>query len=319
MAGQPFAVGTSGGTVGKVTMYNPDRSVRFTATPFGTSYTGAVKVAEGDVTGDGVADVVAVADGNGQAPTRVAVINGATLSVSTPMLLPSVYAGRVSVSVGDVNKDGVGDIALGTEEGGARVRVFRGGDLAKLADFLVPGGSGFAGGTEVSLADVTGDGAADLNVSARYGNVTKVFGYSGTSLAPGQTPTAAFAQFALYGTSGAGVNLAAGDLNGDGYADLVFGSYGGQAASVKVYSGKSLSQSNSLYTLASFTPTGANTNTGVKVAVRDVNGDGRADLLTSSGELVNAYSGTRLSLSLRPPMLFSFDADPNVQGGVSIG
>jgi hypothetical protein len=55
------------------------------------------------------------------------------------------------------------------------------------------------------------------------------------------------------------------------------------------------------------------------VAVRDVNGDGRVDLLTSSGELVHAYSGTRLGLSLRPPVLFSFDPEPNGQGGVSVG
>jgi hypothetical protein len=41
--------------------------------------------------------------------------------------MPSIYDGRVSVSVGDVTKDGLADVALGTEEGGPLARVYHGG------------------------------------------------------------------------------------------------------------------------------------------------------------------------------------------------
>lgn len=312
-----FAVGTSGGTVGTVTMYNPDRTVQFTAAPFGAGFTGGVKVAVADVTGDGVADVVAAADGDGTTPARVAVVDGATFTVSTPAFLPSVYAGPVSVAVGDADKDGVADVALGTSEGGPHARVYRGKDFAKLADFTAAGTSGYTGRTEVSLGDVTGDGHADLVLTAGFGNVTKVLGFSGATVAAGTTPSAAFTPFTLAGDYGGGVYLSTGDLNGDGYADLAFGTSAGSARA-KVYSGKEV-VSGTLATLASFTPAGASTTDGVRVAVRDVNGDGRADLLTSSGGRVTAVSGTKLSLSLRPTTLFSFDPDPNATTGFSVG
>lgn len=319
MVGQPFAVGTPDGAVGTVTMFNPDRSVRFAVRPFGAGYTGGVKVSVGDVTGDGVADVVAVGDADGQSAARVAIINGVNTAISSPAFLPSDYFGQVSVSVGDVTKDGVADIALGTNEGGPHARVFRGGDFAKLADFRAYNGSNFRGRTEVAVGDVTGDGYADLTVAARFGGTTRVTGFSGSSLAPGQTPAPAFASFTLGGDYSTGVYLSAGDLNGDGYADLVFGSYAGAKAGAKVYSGKPLAVSNALSTLASFTPLAASSGSGVRVAVRDVNGDGRADLLTSSGEVVNAYSGTKLGLSLRPPALFTFDPAPDTPGGFTVG
>ena len=55
------------------------------------------------------------------------------------------YTGEVSVAVGDVTGDGVDDIAIGTNQGGARARVYRGGDFVKLADLHVGGTVGFHG------------------------------------------------------------------------------------------------------------------------------------------------------------------------------
>lgn len=115
----------------KVTLFNPDGTPRFTVTPFGPSYTDGVRVASGDVTGDGIAD-----------------------------------------------------IAVGTEEGGPKVRVYRGGDFAKLAEFTAMPGGSFWGRIQIALADLNADGRADLAVSGLYASGVKVAAFSGASLAP---------------------------------------------------------------------------------------------------------------------------------------
>ena len=125
-------------------MYNPNGTVRFTRQPFGSTYTAGVKVATGDVTGDGVPDVVVGSTGG--ITGRARVIDGATGAMRPGSVFSSTtYTGLVEVAVGDVTGDGVADIAVGTNEGGPRVRVYRGGDFVKLVDFrpisgdLLPG------------------------------------------------------------------------------------------------------------------------------------------------------------------------------------
>src|SRR5207244_6842886 len=127
-----------------------DQSVAFSVNPFGNSYTGAVRVAVGDVTGDSVLDVAAVTNGSGSTPARVAIIDGSTHAVTAmPAFVPSTYTGQLSVAVGDVTGDGVADIALGSNENAPHARVFRGGTFAKLADFKANANMNFKGRTYV--------------------------------------------------------------------------------------------------------------------------------------------------------------------------
>lgn len=316
MTGQPFAVGANAGSVARVTLYNADRTVRFSATPFGGTYTGGVRVAAGDVTGDGVVDVVATTDGSGGTAARAVVIDGATRAVLTPPLVPPTYTGQLSVAVGDVTGDGVGDVALGSNEGGPRARVYRGGDFAKLADFRAASGSNYLGRTGVALGDLTGDGKAELVVATRHTNGTRVFGYRGTSLAPGVAPQAAFTTFTLGGVFANGAHPAVGDVNADGHADLVLGTYQNTPARVQVFSGKALAQTNTRTRIADFSFAG---QSAVRVGTRDVDGDGTADILAASGELVTAYRGGSLPPSGPPPVAFAFDPDPAASGGVWVG
>jgi hypothetical protein len=325
--GQPFAVGTDAGTVGTVTMYNPDGTVRFTAQPFGASYTNGLRVATGDVTGDGVPDVVVGSNGAGVIKATVRVINGAT-----GQLLPAVlsagpwYYGAAAVAVGDVTGDGVADIAVGSDGSGTgpEVRVYRGGDFVKLADFSAGPTANNWGHIAVALADVTGDRVADLVVSSLYASGTRVAAFTGTSLRPGVTPAAAFAPFTLTGRGFEGAPyLAAGDMNGDGFADLVFGSGAWSTPRVLVYSGKALVQTGTRVALADFTPAGTAYGFGVRVAVRDLDGDGKADLLLGAGSgrgsRVTAYAGATLTPTGVPPKVLDFDAFPGFTGGVFVG
>jgi hypothetical protein len=198
--------------------------------------------------------------------------------------------------------------------------VYRGGDFRKLADFHAGPATNFRGPTQVALGDMTGDHKAELVVSGRYANGSRQFGFRGTSLRPGLTPGSVFTAFTLGGAYLNGLYLALGDANGDGRADLVLGSGVSATPTVRVYSGPPLVQSNTRTLIANFTPAGSSSTNGVRVAVRDIDGDGRLDILTSSGELVSAFrGGSGLPASGLPPLVFAFDPDTLLNGGVWIG
>ena len=74
-----------------------------------------------------------------------------------------------------------------------------------------------------------------------------------------------------------GVFVAAGDVNGDGFADIVTGIGEGGGPNAKVFSGKDGSVLMSFY---AYDPVFAG---GLRVAAGDVNGDGLADVITGIG------------------------------------
>jgi hypothetical protein len=312
---QPYAVGSTRG-IGTVTMFNPNNTVRFSTQPFGPNYRKGIRIAVGDVTGDGVSDVVAATNGGVRAKVRV--IDGATGAVQATNLLGATQnTGKVSVAVGDVNGDGTNDIAVGLNQGGSLVRIYsdsnHDGIFTKVTGFRAGSGVGFLGGTNVAIGEMTGDGKADVVVSATYAGRSIVRGYSGASLAPGLVPQRAFAGMVLGGRYVNGLWLAVGEVNGDSRADLIIGSAAGTKPNVKVFSGSSLVDDNVRDKIADFKPEGSTAKTGVRVATRNLNDDGQLEILVSSGELVSGY---RLGSLVQ---LFAFDPNPALNGAVWVG
>jgi hypothetical protein len=318
-------VGTDRGTVATVTFYSPDRAVRFSARPFGDSFTGGVRVASGDVTGDGVPDVVA-GTGPGIA-TRVLVLDGATGNpVADLGPFEASFTGGVYVAAGDLDGDGRDDVVVTPDEGGGpRVLVYRGGDFALVANFFGIDDPAFRGGARAAVGDVSADGRADLLVAAGFGGGPRVAFFDGRTVAGGQPPVALFGDiFAFDGpdaeTLRNGVFVAAGDFDADGFADLVAGGGPGGGPRVLIRSGADLTDGSRV--LANFFAGNPDNRGGIRVGVQDLDGDGRADLTVGdgagAGSRVTGYSGSSLANGTAPEAL-AFDAAPGFTGGVFVG
>lgn len=157
---------------------------------------------------------------------------------------------------------------------------------------IVPFGETFRGGVRSAVADVTGDGVADIIVGAGPGGGPQVRVYDGVTGLPVAGPLGSF--YALDARFRGGVFVAAGDVDGDGYADIIVGADTGGGPQVAVFSGKDGSLRASFYALP------ARFGGGVRVAAADVDGDGEADIIVGAGPgaraQVTIFRGTDLTI-----------------------
>ncbi len=283
---------------------------------FGGGFIGGVRLATGDVTGDGVSDIITAAGPGGGPDVRV--FDGVTLmQINGPLgdfyAYPGNFTGGVYVAVADLDGDNRANIITGPGQGGGpNVRVFRSSDGAMIRNFYAyPGG--FAGGVRVAAADVNGDGTPDIITSPGPGGGPDVRVFDGTT--NGMTIPGPLGDFYAYpGNFTGGVYVAAADLDGDNRPDIITGPDAGGGPNVRVFRASDGAMIMDFYAYGNFTG-------GVRVAAADVNGDVIPDIITTpgpgGGPDVRVFDGTTNGMTIPGP-LGDFYAYGNFTGGVYV-
>ncbi len=264
-------------------------------------FSGSVRVATGDVNGDGVGDFI-TAQGDGlTSGSQVRIFDGASALFSgTAVEISSFFAygntagaattpgfgGGVFVASTDLNGDGVDEV-ITSAGAGARGHV-------KVFNFNGPSGflgnapelrssfyayTDFAGEIRVTTAFiggtafvVTGSGAGTSQSDVRlYQNAFNI------GQIPDLTFVAPVAQLFPFPGFNGGVSVAAGDVDGDGSDELFVSQNAGGTGLVNVYGAANLT-----VPIVQFQAFGGFTGE-VRLGCADVDGDGRDEVLTSTG------------------------------------
>jgi hypothetical protein len=163
-------------------------------------------------------------------------------------------------------------VVVGGSNGTFQVYSVTAGQLTPVGSPVAPF-PGFGGSVRTATGDFNGDGVTDIAVGAGPGGGPMVKVYDG------KTGAEVRSFFAYEWYFAGGVMLAAGDVDGDGRADLVVGADQGGGPRVRVFRGGDPSS-----VAADFWGIDdAAFRGGVRLAVGDVNADRRADLVVAAG------------------------------------
>ncbi len=221
------------------------------------------------------------------------------------LIFPDQFKGGATVATGDFGGDGIDEVVVGAGPGGGpQVRVFT-ADGAELNNFFAFNDE-FRGGLSVAAGDLDGDGRDEIIVGAGRGGgpQVQVFDFWGT-------PQFTNGFFAYHREFRGGVNVAAGDLDGDGIDEIITAPKTGGGPHVRVFDRSG--QSRSLDTF----PFHEQFDGGVSVAAADI--DGGADELIVAVERYDQSWVKVLRLTPTVQVVGEFRAFPeSFTGGVRV-
>jgi flagellin len=223
----------------------------------GTSFNDSAQAVQVDFNGDGILDIVEATTEDATNYSGVAIYLGnANGTFKTPDWYDANTSFAYSIAVGDVNNDGRKDVVVGTQVGPTVFLQLPSGKLSSSSINLA-GSNG-----DSVLVDFNNDGKLDIATAGTTGLSVNLGNGNGT-----------FKSAATYANSS--MALQSGDINGDGFADLVTGD--------QVY----LGSNSGAFSAAAAISTGSTQH-----ILSDMNADGALDIVTDKALLLGNGDGT---------------------------
>lgn len=240
------------------------------------AFSGGVRVATGDIDGDGRDEVVTAPGGGGGPHVRVLSWNGTAFTSRAEFYAYDPgYSGGVFVAAGDVDNDGRAEVVTGPDQGGGphvrAIHIAANGNLSEVAGFYAYNPD-FGGGVRVAVANTGGDARAEIVTAPGPGGGPHVRVIEVASL----TEQAGF--YAYDPSFSGGVYPAAANLDDDAPAEVVTGPGAGGGPYVRAFDvSASATVASERYAYS------AGFSGGVRVTTGVTRSDGQAQIVTAPG------------------------------------
>lgn len=232
---------------------------------FDPAFAGGVRLAMGDVDGDGVDEIIVGAGPGGGPQVRIFETDGSLIGQFFAFTSSTTHG--IFVGAGDLDGDGTDEILVSPDAGGnGEVRWF---NLAgEQNGFIKPLGSSQIS-LRVAAGDFDGDSLDEIIVGTGSGSQPMVLIFDGSG-----TFVDSFEAYAT--TYDKGIYVEAGDIDGDGLDEIVTGTDYGGGPHVRAFESDGT-------VVASFFAYDEFFRGGVRVAVADLDDNGTAEIYTAAG------------------------------------
>lgn len=264
-------------------------------------FRGGINVICGDVDENGKDEIITSPKNGGVSHIRIFDEKGK--SINSFYAYPEKYNFGTNVALGDVDGDGKKEIITSPEINDSTIKIFK--DQKPILEFQA--WKNVKIGAAVASGDINSDGKDEIILGAGKGGgpQIKIYNHESKELS---------SFFAFHPRSREGVDIAASDVDQDGKSEIIISEKKGNPALIKIHKSDKI---NSL--VSSFYAYPKNLKVGADIAVGDLGGDGKVEIVTASSLSGGTQiRGFKIDGEPLPINFFAFDNNFHGEADVAI-